>query len=588
MTQDAVEEEDRIVEVRFNVEGKFVADLARTRVIEGEWQSGLRILTESFHGMTHEDAVSILKGERDLQGWSSDAAGVTMVDLDAQSPEAIEMRERMDWLYGSVFRHRGTYWKPYARVSGWGRPDYEYSRAYVFHANLMDTTRRAESVLYRPELAYRSLYYARDPQRDLLVVVQLGTVEQAEILCERTDMPPLWFDVPNTDIGEHLVARLKARKLRLEPDGYTYRQGFKPPREQSPAEEAPTAREIRDERDELDDEAAEAAYAQSSLGTTNAAPVEDAAERLRRAIARADELANDFELQCKAFKTPEALGAACRAFDRAITELENAFPRGMDDASERRYQLLDAAKAQRYAMLGERVRQQAKHRGGFFKLKLRPTEADRYSGPRFVEVPLHPFVLWSLQHFRFEDFGKQRPEWDLVAGMGLKLPLDDPYHTDWMLGAGLDIDKTYEEKTADGAATLEGLVRDASFSERARLVEEWTGVPFVILAKGTSTYLYGDVVYAKPDQPVVPGCIAIAATAGPEFQLAMESACRPGTNGRPGALICETGGKLAHLAIVGRELSCTVLMVPDALTKYREGQKLSIDIAKGVITLSGT
>lgn len=51
------------------------------------------------------------------------------------------------------------------------------------------------------------------------------------------------------------------------------------------------------------------------------------------------------------------------------------------------------------------------------------------------------------------------------------------------------------------------------------------------------------------------------------------------------AIICETGGKLAHLAVVGREYDVTILLVPNALKLYNENQYLTVDLINNQITL---
>ena len=53
--------------VGFSIDGKWLADFSRTRVEEGDYQHALRIL-DCLSGMSLDDKVAILKGEKDLDG----------------------------------------------------------------------------------------------------------------------------------------------------------------------------------------------------------------------------------------------------------------------------------------------------------------------------------------------------------------------------------------------------------------------------------------------------------------------------------------------------------------------------------------
>jgi len=53
---------------------------------------------------------------------------------------------------------------------------------------------------------------------------------------------------------------------------------------------------------------------------------------------------------------------------------------------------------------------------------------------------------------------------------------------------------------------------------------------------------------------------------------------------RARALIVERGGATAHLATVAREMGVTVMLVPDAVTRYPEGTNVDIDPVSGTVT----
>jgi hypothetical protein len=486
------------VSTGFNIEGRYLANICRDFVREGNWERGLKMLTENLMGMTHEIAIAILKGEADLTGWSSDEAGIGLEKLEPTGELAVAMRERLDYLYGPIFRHKQGYWKPYAQVLGWCREDMDFAQSESTF-NILDGSTHTRGVRENAKLARRSLYYARRPHEDMLVFVQISEHLSVDLLCERTDMPPLWFDVSTKQPFEHLKHVFETMPEVLE---------------------------------QLGADETQPSLAEAKTRAESPPPVQDLAARQKR--EQEDEARFDAETQ----------------------------------ARERKVQTMQAD-----------VREQAALKGGYLNLAIKGPKGERYAKRPTLEVPRNPFLLWALRGFDFEANGKERPAWAPVCPMGWKLPLDDQNHSDWVLGAGLDIDETYG---AD-EDTFERLVQSSAYEERARLVQEWTGSEFVVLARGPHKYLCANVVVAKPHQRVPAGSIALAATAGPEYQLAMESANCEDAHGNRGVLICATGGKLAHLAIVGREFKCTVLMVPNAVERFGKMNLMSIDFLKGTL-----
>ena len=221
-----------------------------------------------------------------------------------------------------------------------------------------------------------------------------------------------------------------------------------------------------------------------------------------------------------------------------------------------------------------KVRAQADAAGGYYRLSLD-------SSHPFIDIPRNPFILWALRGFDFERFGKVRPAWRLISPAGLKMPHDDPLHTDWMLGAGLRIDEVY----GGSPRTLSSIVLRRADEERVRLMREWAGCNFAILSAGEQRRFSGRPVAVSPHESVPAGSIALARNAGIEYQAAMLSACRPDESGRQGLIICATGGRLAHLAKVGRELSRTILLVDDAISKLQHARELFVDLDHGQLYL---
>ena len=235
-------------------------------------------------------------------------------------------------------------------------------------------------------------------------------------------------------------------------------------------------------------------------------------------------------------------------------------------------------------ILSEQVLAQAAMMGGFITLELF-TYDDKHQkvpyDPPSVQVPKNPFLHWALRGFNWEDHGHKCPEWKIVGGQGLKMFGDDPYHTDWVLGAKVPLGQVYDQ---DGIS-YGAVVMSSAYTMRSELVEQYTQHQFVTLCKGDQRIFSGSIVHPEPNERVPSGCIAIVPHAGPEYQLAIETAngIDPET-GRRGCIICDTGGKLAHLAVVGREFKCTVLVLPNATKMYRERDRVWIDMSDGTIT----
>ena len=497
--------------VHFTIEGEFLSDHVRDRVKEGAWESALNLLVRDLEGMTHEIAIAILKGEATLTGASGDPEGLGLKRLPADGPLAKAMAESLQFQYGRTFRYREEYWRPYARVTSWGKEDAlfaldiahgrEVSRAPIYE-KVQERFSASRSAEYGN---WRSLFYANDRMNDMLVIFTVSPMRDLFILCEKTKMPPLWFEVPTGD-PDVILGKMIKEGLQLEERGECGR-----------SEPESSVRPMGTRK---------------GRGTKKSSKEAEEARRERE----------------------------------AARELE-------DEKAEQQ-------RSERLARIAEQVKAQAETKGGFYRLNLRDSRGKPYAERAMIEVPRNPFLLWALRGFDFESFGKERPEWDVVSPMGLKMAFDDCYHSDWILGAGLSLDEVYERN----GETLTSVAMMSATQEQFKLVKEWTAMDFVVLAHpGKPRQFHGTVVVAEPNRPVPPGSIALAEHAGPEYEFAMQTACKEDKYGQPGLIICATGGKLAHLALVGREFKCTVLMVPDAVNKYKGTRAVSVDMDEGKI-----
>ena len=534
--------------VCFTIDGDWLADFARTRFEEGAWERALSLLTESLDGLTTDQAVSIIKGEATFTGDSN--TGLEIIHLGEDSPTRERMVARTEWMYGTVFRHGDHYWKPYARVVGpWNQDDYTWARQneHKLTCKIFGTSAAIDGT--RSGKKYhigRSLYYANNSMDDMLVFVQAGH-EEFEILCERTEMPPFWLKMSVNEPAEFLGGLIKAGKLnRLEERG-AYEETHQVIHDYHiPEKDMCDAPDVTDVEEPSQEEQVSAVVAEFLAAINNATSSAD--------IRRIE-----------------------RDFDRRIDVIKNIPYADWDDiegARKRSYQA-------EISMYRKRIDEQAAMHGGYMRLELTKPDGSPYS-PNFIEVPKNPFIRWCLRHFRYEDYGRTEPTWDNVSPHGFKMINDDPNHTDFVIGAGVDPREAYDHSDrGDNDCSLGAALMDAAYGIRGDIVKEWTQVEFSFLAKSSDRYVTGKVVRAQRGKPVPAGCIAICEDASVDYHMVLESINKGHDRG---AIICQTGGKLAHMATVGREYDVMVLMVPDALTKYRPDDLLFIDLESMTIS----
>src|ERR1700735_3856580 len=94
--------------------------------------------------------------------------------------------------------------------------------------------------------------------------------------------------------------------------------------------------------------------------------------------------------------------------------------------------------------IGEKVRAQSKE-------SLLMNIAEEGEEPDERQVPAEPFIHWALGRTALRHLA---PEWAAIAPTGMKLPMDDPYHTHWMLGAGFDLREDYGHASRVSGASM--------------------------------------------------------------------------------------------------------------------------------------
>lgn len=168
------------------------------------------------------------------------------------------------------------------------------------------------------------------------------------------------------------------------------------------------------------------------------------------------------------------------------------------------------------------------------------------------KVPRAPFERWALDRTSLSQLA---PAWEPVSPSGVKLPMDDRCHTDWLIGAGFD--------PSDGCA-YKGALNEVSSEAREAVQENYGSFECGVLVDGPRVV------------GVVGKEIAVLRDLHPDnIDVVLRSR----------AVITQTGGQLAHLSMVAAERSIPMLRVSDALLRFPPGTELAVDASKGAITV---
>lgn len=209
--------------------------------------------------------------------------------------------------------------------------------------------------------------------------------------------------------------------------------------------------------------------------------------------------------------------------------------------------------------LKERIAKQADENGGWLELK---------NGNETYTLPKNAFYRWCLGN----SSARTMIDWTPVSPKGMKMGMDDPNHTDWWLFTGYTLDQSYCND-----------LTDYFFEQRYEIQRKLTNHEFVTLLRGTATdnskprtVRHTNITNVNDIQK---GDVVVIPTASPDYEQVAHKCAE-----LDAILITETGGKLCHLATVGREFGLTMLMIPDAMRLFPEGSTVIISIENGEIS----
>lgn len=177
-----------------------------------------------------------------------------------------------------------------------------------------------------------------------------------------------------------------------------------------------------------------------------------------------------------------------------------------------------------------------------------------------AKVPRAPFMHWAFA--RMKMYESQLPPWQTISPIGLKMQNDDPYHTDWVIGAGLDPEDReltyYPSPVAEAAMQLAHSLQD-KFDEPSDVH---------VLVDGP--HVSGTIHHGRKKKPSPAGSIVVLPNLHPDYLEAIDDAA---------GVITEEGGAVAHLAQVGRERSLPIVRIAGAIGRYNPGDEVMIDTA---------
>jgi len=172
-------------------------------------------------------------------------------------------------------------------------------------------------------------------------------------------------------------------------------------------------------------------------------------------------------------------------------------------------------------------------------------------------IPREPFVKWckGLEPYVSDRF-EEEVAWEVISHSGLKMHGDNPYHTDWIIGAGIDPQEFYR-------SDLEKAVTEFLTKRSTDII--------VLSGSGEVTEILTDNLENCKDK------ILIIPHAGVEYFEAAKQAK---------AVICKIGGEGAHLVVNAKEYGLNICIAFHLYERLKEeyiGETICTDFDKNKI-----
>lgn len=184
-----------------------------------------------------------------------------------------------------------------------------------------------------------------------------------------------------------------------------------------------------------------------------------------------------------------------------------------------------------------------------------------YKG-KTIRVPEAPFQQWCL--WRTDGAHLALP-WNKVSPSGMKMGGDDPYHTDFLIGAG------FEPRAMLDDEELERAFYDLRYKVQHEKMD------FKCAVLSGRGYQQGTVIHVVTGDETIPddAIVIVKNAAAKHLDQVL----------RARAVIVERGGAMAHLVTVARETEALIVRVKDAMKIYPNGSSVTVNANIGTVTL---
>jgi hypothetical protein len=219
--------------------------------------------------------------------------------------------------------------------------------------------------------------------------------------------------------------------------------------------------------------------------------------------------------------------------------------------------------------LHQSIKKQAYKKGGFVVFEYKNKKYD---------IPLIPLIAWKLTMNSLTNKGPlnkfklNNDTWYTQSTVSIKTDNDNPFHTDWWIGAGFPLE-TYSDTITYRAFNAALLNFSFEFVGKNTLDD------IQFLAGQDLPAITGNIVkHPSSIDDFNEDDIIILPDGGVEFDSYIKKACK----NNKGAVILEIGNKVAHLTIVSRELNSKgfgyrLILLPDADKLLKDGTTVKID-----------
>lgn len=461
-------------EITFKIEGDYITDISRQKLLEDGWKSALKIL-DCIDGLSTDEKFEILRGNKYLSGSN---------DLSLEDDTRTEGQDYRDSLLkkvSSLFLFNSKQYEPYAVVDSWC--DEDFNHGIIFNDLSREVCKKFETKLYDDyELGNksyadnhphgRSLHYADNPDEDFAFIVPLQSKSQykAKVVIFREVQTEVPYFLENL-ISSSPISAIESLAHQLDRRGARYTYG--------------------DEDPDLD--------------------------------------LSDILMSKQDF------------LEKRDLKEQKEFDEQIEDYRKKIIEFADNDKVYGWKVIVD-------------------------DEGRQLRVPGRAFLHYSLKPIMNPNVNDMFEPYTPVCPMGLKMQCDNPMHTDAWLGAGLSLDCAYDNSW-----------QKTLFDTYAgKYQEDFFGYDFHIITKAGLSEFSGTVCSPNNIDKVEGKKILVLPHLGVEFEHVALKA---------DMIICEQGGKLAHLVTVTKEgdKPIPIIRIDDALIRFVKNTKIHVDLINGKI-----